>query len=176
MRVLFIVAALALLSACSVQQTYYDAELAVASDDERKGNYKAAHENLVSAVWRAKNHLGPKEVSTAYYNLGTFFRRQANFENSISTLQESIKYAKDAGTFDDLAFGRRHIEIATSYAALDQWESGIPHIKEVIPYWERYSGSEYQFVTTVFAEYSKALTNKGVSAKFIPNKASNPTP
>lgn len=87
---LFLVVLLTLLSACSVQQTYYDAELAVASDDERKGNYKAAHENLVSAVWRAKNHLGPKEVSTAYYNLGTFLRCQANFENSISTLQESV--------------------------------------------------------------------------------------
>lgn len=175
-RIHFIFVALVLLSACSVQKTYYDAELAVASDDERQGNYKAAHENLVSAVWRSKNYLGPKEVSTAYYNLGTFFRRQANFENSVSALQESIKYAKEAGTFDNLAIGRRHIELATSYAALDQWQAGVPHIKAVIPYWEKYSGSEYQFVSTVFAEYSRALTQQGVSATFIPNKTSNPTP
>ena len=128
---LFIFIALALLSACSVQQTYYDADLAVAADDERRGNYKAAHENLVSAVWRAKNHLGPEEVSTAYYNLGTFFRRQANFENSVSSLLESIEFAKQAGTFDNLAMGRRYIELATSYAALNQWESGIPYIKKI---------------------------------------------
>ena len=166
---LFITVAVALLSACSVQQSYYDADLAVASDDERKGNHKAAHENLVSAVWRAKNNLGSKEVSTAYYNLGTFFRRQANFKSSISSLQESIKYAKEAGTFGDLAMGRRHIEIATSYAAPDQWENGVPHIKAVIPYWKQYSGREFQFVSTVFSEYSKALTQKGASATFIPN-------
>lgn len=173
---LFIVIALILLPACSVQQTYYDAELAVAFDDERKGNYKAAHENLVSAVWRAKNHLGSKEVSTAYYNLGTFFRRRANFDNSIATLQESIKYANDAGTFDDLAMGRRHIEIAASYAALDQWQAGVPHIKAVLPYWHKYSNGEYQTVRIVFAEYAKALTLEGGDATFIPNEARNPAP
>lgn len=54
-----IIVGILLLPACSTQQIYYDAELAVAADDERKGNYEEAHENLVSAVWRAKNHLGP---------------------------------------------------------------------------------------------------------------------
>lgn len=169
----FIAIFLALLSACSVQQTYYDADLAVAADDERRGNYEAAHENLVSAVWRAKNHLGPKEVSTAYYNLGAFLRRRANFKNSVSTLLESIEYAKQSNSFDDLAMGRRYVELATSYAALDQWESGVPYLKELVPYWEQYTGNEYQFVVTVFGEYYKALIKKGVSAEFIPNKLRN---
>ena len=168
---LSIIIILTLLTACGVQQIYYDAELAVASDDERKGNYKAAHENLISAVWRAKNYLGPKEVSTAYYNLGLFFRRQANFENAVSVLLESVKYAEEAGTFDNLAIGRRNVELAISYAALDQWESGVPYIKEVIPYWEQYSGSEYEVVSIIFAEYAKTLPQKGMSATFIPDKA-----
>ncbi len=172
-RILFVIVASALLSACSVQQTYYDADLAVAVDDERRGDYKAAHENLTSAVWRAKNHLGPKEIATAYYNLGTFLRRQANYKKSVLSLRESIDYAKQAGTFNNLAMGRRYIELATSYAALDQWETGIPYLKKVIPFWKQYTGNERKFVSTVFSEYSKALTKKGLSVDFIPNKANN---
>jgi tetratricopeptide (TPR) repeat protein len=153
-----------------VHQTYYDAELAVAADDERLGRYDEAHDNLVSAVWRSKNHLGPKEISTAYYNLGTFYRRRADFKSSVSALTESITYAEQSGEFDELAMGRRYIELATSYAGLDKWESGITYIKEVVPIYHQYDGEEAKFVAAVFDEYIKALTKRGISAAFIPNK------
>ena len=161
---------LVLLASCSVQKTYYDADLSVAADDERRGNYKEAHNNLVSAVWRAKNHLGPKEVSTAYYNLGTFYRRRANFAQSVSALEESIIYAEKAGVFDSLAMGRRYIEIATSHAALNQWNQGVPYIKKVIPIKSKYSGKEAEFVALVFREYVKGLKDRGLDATFISNK------
>jgi len=159
-----------LLASCSVQKAYYDADLSVAADDERRGNYKEANDNLVSAVWRAKNYLGPKEVSTAYYNLGTFYRRRADFSQSISALEESITYAGKAGVFDSLAMGRRYIEIAASHAELDQWKHGAPYIKKVIPIRDKYSGKEAEFITLVFHEYAKGLKERGLDATFISNK------
>ena len=170
LKKLVLILPIVLLASCSVQKTYYDADLSVAADDERRGNYKEAHENLVSAVWRAKNHLGSKEISTAYYNLGTFYRRRADFTQSVSALEKSIIYAEKAGVFDSLAMGRRYIEIATSYAALNQWEQGVPYIKKVIPIRNKYSGKEAEFVALVFREYEKGLKERGLDATFISNK------
>jgi len=175
-RLLLALSALAILAGCNPQKTYYDADLSVAADDERKGRYEEAHQNLVSAVWRAKNHLGPKEVSTAYYNLGTFYRRTSNFSESASALLESIAYAEKSGGFDELAMGRRYIELATTYAALDQWQEGIPYLEKVSPYRDRYSGREARFMETVYTEYEKAMASRGLSATFVPNQQPKPTP
>ena len=41
-RLLLALSALAILAGCNPQKTYYDADLSVAADDERKGRYEEA--------------------------------------------------------------------------------------------------------------------------------------
>lgn len=175
-RILLALCALAVLAGCNPQKTYYDADLSVAADNERSGRYEEAHQNLVSAVWRAKNHLSPKDVSTAYYNLGTFYRRTSHFTESVSALLESIAYAEKSNAFDQLAMGRRYIELAISYAELDQWQAGIPYLEKMLPYKDSYSGNEARTVDTVYTEYEKAMASRGLSATFVPDQQTKPTP
>lgn len=132
--------------------------------------------NLLSAVWRAKNHLGPSEISTASYNLGSFYRRRGDCQNSIGSLEESIQYVEQAGTFDNLAMGRRHVELAASYAELDQWEAGVPYVRKILPYWQQYTGNEAKLVKLLFHEYSKALAARGIDTTFIPSVTIELTP
>ena len=53
------------------------------------------------------------------------------------TLLELFEYANKAGSFDNLAMARRSVELAASCAALDQWESGAPYLKQILSYWEQ---------------------------------------
>ena len=157
-----------ILSACSVQKTYFDADMASGNGEARSGNLTKAVEHYRAALWRAKNHLDAAEISSAYYNLGKTLRQQGRFEQSVEALFESINYAAKAGTFDALATGRRHVEIAASYAGLGRWKTGAPYVKRLVSIHDEYSGQEAEFVRILFREYKKNLTELGEDATFIP--------
>jgi len=154
---------------CSIQHTYYNADMSTARNDEQRGHLAEAEANYASAVWRARNHLGKQEQSTALYNLGSFYRRHAKFKESAVALEESLSIAKDAGTFDQAAIGRRRIELAVSYAGLDRWKEGAALLREIIPVASQYTGQEAEFLKLVFSKYKERLIALGEDASFIPN-------
>lgn len=163
-----LIVAVILLAACSIQKTYYDADMGLGIRESRSGNLLQAEQHYVSAVWRAKNHLGDKEISWALYNYGQNLRLQGRYELSVESHFESINYALKAGTFDELAMGQKYAEIAASYAGLGRWKSGAQYVKRLVPIWEKYTGKEAAFLQILFSEYKKNLAKLGEDTSFIP--------
>ncbi len=171
MKFIFALFASIILISCSIQQTYYDSDLSVATEQARSGNIKAAEQSYVSAVTRAKQHLTAREVSIALYNMGTFYRQQSNYDAAIKALKHSITYAGKADSFSDQEMGRRYIALAASYAELGQFKNGSPYLKKLAPFWSQYSSDELSFIKAVFTLYRSNLAAAGEDITFIPESA-----
>ncbi len=156
-----------LVSACGIQKSYFDAEMGLGTRSQRSGKLIEAEQHYTIAVWRAKNHLDDKEISSALYNLGTNKRLQGRYGKSVELLFESINYAAKAGTFDELAMGRRYAEIAASYAELGRWKSGAVYVKKLVLIQQQYTGKEAAFLKILFRKYKKNLAKLGEDISFI---------
>jgi len=159
---------LPLLFACTNHRIYYEADLSKAAEAERQGDLQMAYGNLLSAILRAKTHLKAKDVSVAYYDMGTFLSRVGQYKKSIDSLQKSVTLANESGAFDELEMGRRYIEIAKSYAGLEKWKEGQPFLDKVAPYREKYTGEEAALVDALFTEYSQAQEKQAIESGTAP--------
>lgn len=159
--------AILLLAGCAddkhVVKTYTRAG-AEAEATRRSDDAEAYHR---SAVERARASLGRQDQSDALFRLGTFYRKQARFQESIPPLIESVSLALEADTVDELALGRRYAELSRSYAALNRWQDGAAMMRNVVPLQPRYPADEAAEIAELASVYRTRLTELGLDAAFL---------
>ena len=156
------------LAACSSDKKVvrtYTKEGTTAEATQRSVDAEAYY---ASAVQRARASLGKAEQSDALFNLGSYYRKQTRFKESVSPLFESLSLALEAGTVGELDLGRRYAELARSYAALNRWQDGEAMMRNVVPLRSRYPAHEATALTELAAVYKTRLTELGLDAGFLP--------
>ncbi len=131
----------------AIQSTYWDANTATAQSE---GDYK-------TALWRARNHLGDKEISDSLYNLGRFLRVKDRKPEAIKYLKESIEVEKKISSDSSLRSGRRYAELSMAYLMGENINEARPYVERLkgIPF----SGDEQKVVNKIISEFDKMMSS-----------------
>lgn len=159
---------LALAAGCSTEKKVFEQYTKAGTQSEQARSGTDAEGFYVSALERARASLGKVEQSDALYNLGAFYRREARFAEAERAMTESLALARESGRFDDLAIGRRQLELARDLAALNRWHEGAPALRTLTPLVTRYPADEAADIRLLAEVYRERLATLGMDPRGLP--------
>ncbi len=117
-----------------LQRTFWKANLGVALDAANKGDLREAEIEFKRALLRAKNHLGPPELSINHYLYGRFLRRGYHYKEAVVHLEESWRLSRDVDRFQEYLEDRSEIaeELASAYWSLQKYVEAVPILEFLV--------------------------------------------
>jgi len=157
-----------MLSACSAQQTYWDANMRAGMSAYEKGSLSVAIKELKRAAWRAEQLKDPYKISVSYYELGRIYNRMDDFRQAYVHLFKSEFWYKNFKEPMPAFHGKILAELLIAEYALATVDEKIteeakPHLNKLLEYRNLYTGQDKQTVDHILGLYAEVYEKRGDS-------------